>query len=83
MAISELEEQFGRFDSETGQDVGGLDIIRNVTDQELDDLKQTWNIASIFRDCFIGFRFYLELPGRNEGRRMHPLQCFYTEATWF
>ena len=34
------EEQFGRFDSELDESVGGLDIIRNVPETELDDLKQ-------------------------------------------
>lgn len=33
------EEQFGRFDIETGDKVGGLDIIRNVSLSELDDLE--------------------------------------------
>lgn len=34
------EEQFGRFDADTNESVGGLDIIRNVSDIELEDLKQ-------------------------------------------
>ncbi|MDL1867745.1 endonuclease, partial [Betaproteobacteria bacterium PRO4] len=33
------EEQFGRFDAESNETVGGLDIIRNVPDTELEDLK--------------------------------------------
>ena len=33
------EEQFGRFDSETGSENSGLDIIRNIPDKELDDLQ--------------------------------------------
>lgn len=34
------EEQFGRFDSETGEEVGGLDIIRSIPELELTKLKQ-------------------------------------------
>lgn len=34
------EEQFGRFDSESNEAIGGLDIIRTVTDLELIELKQ-------------------------------------------
>lgn len=34
------EEQFGRFDSDSNETVGGLDIIRNVSDSELIELKQ-------------------------------------------
>ncbi len=33
------EEQFGRFDSDANNTIGGLDIIRNVPEFELDDLK--------------------------------------------
>lgn len=33
------EEQFGRFDAALGEDVGGLDIIRIVPEQELDNLQ--------------------------------------------
>jgi len=33
------EEQFGRFDTDTNDTVGGLDIIRNVSEVELEDLK--------------------------------------------
>lgn len=35
------EEQFGRFNTETDETVGGLDIIRNVSESELDDLKNS------------------------------------------
>ena len=34
------EELFGRFDPEIGEDVGGLDIIRNIPEIELDNLRE-------------------------------------------
>ncbi len=33
------EELFGRFDAETAQEVGGLNVIRNFEERELDDLE--------------------------------------------
>jgi len=41
------EELFGRFDPDTEEDVGGLDVIRHVPDQDMVDLKQGMLPASL------------------------------------
>jgi hypothetical protein len=41
------EELFGRFDPDTEEDIGGLDVIRHVPDQDTIDLKQGMLPASL------------------------------------
>jgi len=49
------EEQFGRFDWETGEEVGGMDIIRNVPVRELDDLKRNGVIPPSLGTAMLDF----------------------------
>jgi hypothetical protein len=49
------EEQFGRFDIETGDKVGGLDIIRNVSPFELDDLKNHGTLPPSLETAILDF----------------------------
>ncbi len=49
------EEQFGRFDSDMDETVGGLDIIRNVSESELEDLKNNGVLPSSLEVAMLDF----------------------------
>ncbi len=49
------EEQFGRFDSDSNETVGGLDIIRNVSDSELIELKQHGTLPASLEIAMLDF----------------------------
>ena len=49
------EEQFGRFDSDTNDTVGGLDIIRNVPESELEELRQNGSMPNSLEIAMLDF----------------------------
>jgi hypothetical protein len=49
------EEQFGRFDSDTSVVVGGLDIIRNVPEFELEELKANGKLPNSLEIAMLDF----------------------------
>lgn len=49
------EEQFGRFDTDTNGSVGGLDIIRNVSEAELNDLKLNGTLPGSLEVAMLDF----------------------------
>lgn len=49
------EEQFGRFNAESDETVGGLDIIRNVPEAELDELKNNGVLPRSLETAMLDF----------------------------
>jgi hypothetical protein len=49
------EEQFGRIDPETGEEVGGLDTIRLISDDELDVINRQRNIPPSLENAILDF----------------------------
>ncbi len=49
------EEQFGRFDSETNEQAGGLDIIRYIPENELNNLKINSEIPNTLENAMLDF----------------------------
>jgi len=80
------EEQFGRFDTNANDAIGGLDIIRTVPDSELEDLKNHGTLPASLETAMLDL-FSAVLPvciaGLYKIKEMHLPQCYFMEAIWY